>query len=238
MPENKLIVYVDGSKDGTVEWLAKKDIGFIYGKWKGLGTATNAMVRQADSEFLCMVGDDTVFSPNWDKNFLFWAREDKIICPVLIEPPGMIRGRRTLGTAETAFGSEPKEFNEEAFVEYVKRISKHELVPSRWGAYFLTRELFYKIGEFDERFNPWGLFETDFFMRLMTKCPEVKVRQALDVIVYHFVSGSNIFSEWETLGPILDEKFKEKWGMSTGKASQKIDKWVGFRQEEKIDKDV
>jgi len=188
----------------------------------------NIMARGAKADVLCIMGDDTVFSPSWDINALSWVREDRVICPLLLEPFGMVRGKHTMGTAETNFGSEPEEFNEEAFLEHVKKITKHELIPRRWGTCCLTRNLFYKIGEYDERFNPWGLFEADFFMNLMTKFPEVEVRQALDVILYHFVGGSQIFSIWGTIGPKLDAEFKKKWGISTGIAAQKINKWVGY----------
>jgi len=216
LPDNRLIVHVDGSIDGTREWLQNEGVEHTYDEWKGIPHAVNTLAKKSDSEFIGFINDDVVFSPDWDKNVLSWLKDDVIICPDLLE------------AQMSDFGKTPEEFNEEAFVKYVEEKSEHRLEPKHWGLWFMKRELFFKNGLHDLNYKPYGMEDIDFYMRLKKNFPDVRIYVAHDFILYHFVAGSKSKVEggWAKIGPRIDAYFKKKWEMGTGEATKILREWV------------
>ena len=132
--ENEIIVAVDGYVEESQEILDKyKDnINVLdLGQNQGMQQALNLGVINASNEIIFIVNDDNVFCKDWDKAILdtLKDKEKTVLTLNQIEPtgPGIFK------FPVKDFGSNPKEFKYNEFIEYEKSIKKDTLtvdVPS------------------------------------------------------------------------------------------------------------
>lgn len=209
--ENEVLIHVDGSTDGTVEWLEENAFEFTRSEWTGIYSGWNNAAERAAKPYMILFSDDMFVSPNWDINLLEWCGEDKVIVPRLVEPePGSYPPPCDCGRG-------PGSFNESKFIKYAEKISGKELTSQSFGAYCIPTEKFRSVGGFDTRFNPSGVGSLDLALSIATKFRNVKFYEAGDVIFYHFQSKARYkMPNREELESESVRKFAEKWGFGPG----------------------
>ena len=126
--ENEIIVAVDGFVEESQEILDKykDDINVLdLVQNQGMQQALNLGVMNATNEIIFIVNDDNVFCKDWDKVILdtLKDKEKTVLTLNQIEPtgPGIFK------FPVKDFGSNPKEFKYNEFIEYEKSIRKNEL---------------------------------------------------------------------------------------------------------------
>ena len=163
--------------------------------------AYNTASKMANGEYVAFINSDMAFSPNWLENLMNKIDDTKIVNSRLVE-----RGILRSGTygIERNFGNVPGDYNESAFLEFAKQISKNELLP---GGLFmpcviktehLRRINYYPEGNivpgsniFEPRYakvgEPCIPGDQVFIARLKTI--GVGHFSAFDSIIYHFQQG-------------------------------------------------
>ena len=130
-----ILVVVDGSTDGTVEYLQSQGIPYLYrwekkrpGSEKEGGTRPQLIRRCyanldlgglfAQSDVLFFGNDDTVFSPRWDEKLLPYADTHQIVVNQIVEPGVEVPPWH--GILQRNFGANIKEFNMAAWTAFAK----------------------------------------------------------------------------------------------------------------------
>lgn len=207
--DNQICIHVDGSTDGTIDWLKKAGYSYTIDEWIGTYTSWNRAAKRATKDFLILAMDDLYFGPAWDINLRRWVRKDRILTPRLVEP--------TEGSFPPPCdcGRTFQDFDEDKFIKYVKEISRHELKPHGFGVLTLHKDVFWDVGGFDPICDPIACGTADLLMMLHEKHPELRHFQALDVIVYHFQRKAVVkIPNKQELDDRAVRRFEEKWGMS------------------------
>ena len=219
--KNQVCIHVDGSTDGTVEWLKKVGISHTVGQHRGMYTAWNKAAEQASKEYFFQGEDDLYFCPGWDTNLAKWleeVEEDTVIITRLVEPfPGSF-------PPIVDCGRTPEDFNEEKLVEWVKNNSEHKLMKQHFGLWTIRREVWRKIGGYDEAYNPTGTGNADLRMKMYKEGGMRKWRMACDVMIYHFKPQPDIIPHAVDHSNVMKnvDYFTRKWGMSPQEAVEKI----------------
>ncbi len=99
----ELLVVVDGSEDGTVEWLQSEHIPYLY-RWEhkrppaecnggNRGTLISRCYANLDlggtlvrTPIVYFGNDDTVFSPGWDVGLAEHVTDDNLVANQIVEP--------------------------------------------------------------------------------------------------------------------------------------------------------
>lgn len=217
---NEVLIHVDGSKDGTIQWLEENGYEFTQSEWRGLYSGWNTAAESATKPYMIAYSDDFIAGPDWDLNLVKWLREDRVIVPRLVEP--------TFGSYLPVYdcGRTPETFDEKKFVEYAKKIRERRLKPHAFGAPTLLTKRFRDIGGFDTRFDPLSIGDADLVLRLSEKYLSTKFYEARDVILYHFqyASKSKIPNKQkEEFGRRNAKRFEEKWGFGVGEVYTRIE---------------
>jgi len=67
---HEVIVYVNSSTDGTLEFLRNNQVKYLYNKTNvGLCKAMNEGVKISKNEYIVYAHDDMYFCPDWDEEF-------------------------------------------------------------------------------------------------------------------------------------------------------------------------
>lgn len=217
--ENEILIHVDGSTDGTVEWLEKNAFEFTSSEWTGIYSGWNRAAEQATKSYIILFSDDMYPAPRWDTNLLAWLKETTIIVPRLVEPsPGSYPPPYDCGRS-------PETFNEERFVAYAEKIMEQRLKLHTFGAFSMSTERFRSIGGFDTRFDPVGVGSIDLITALKQKYPNTEFFEAEDVVLYHFQCAA--FSKIPNRAELCDRsvrRFEEKWGFGVQEAYMRLEK--------------
>lgn len=154
----------------------------------------NFGIKNCKGDFVVLINSDNMFSPNWLKNLKDKLNKSLIICSQLIE-----RNHPKFGIFPTAikgeFGAHPDNFLEEEFLNFIKSISKNELIPG--GAYMpcmTYKENFKKVGYYPEGNIAGKTFDEVIQYgdeNLYEKLKKIGIEHvtACDSIVYHFKEG-------------------------------------------------
>lgn len=220
-PDTEIIIHVDGSTDGTVEWLEEKGYEFTHSKWIGAYSGWNTAVEKASNPYMILYSDDMFCAPNFDVNLLKWSKMNRVLVPRLVEP--------AFGSYPPIYncGKTPITFDEDKFIKYAEKIAESRLKPNTFGAFSLSTSRFRDIGGFDARFDPCGVGSIDLITTLVKIFPDTRFYEALDVILYHFqtASVSKIPNKTE-LDQRSVRRFEEKWGFGVGNAYRRLKKGI------------
>lgn len=214
---HEVLIYSDGSKDGTLEWLrGQKDIRWQHDHRNlGICTAMNRVAKMATRDYLFFPNTDHVLSPGWDEALLkHLGRRTVVSCQCIepgIVPVASIFHARNCGTRWD-------EFDEARFHAAVREVSKPRQVSGVNYPFVLSKSLWNEVGGLDERFNPGPANDPDLFYRMTFA--GAKMVRAEDVVIYHFSGKSSRLAdeaktehvEWHLVTERNEERFLEKWG--------------------------
>lgn len=212
---NQIIVVVDGFIEECKEILEiyKDHIQVIdLGHNQGMQQALNVGVFNASYEKIVIVNDDNVLCKDWDEIILNNLEENEIITINQIEPKEGI-----FNFPVKDFGTHPKEFNYEGFIDYEVKIRKDGSSPDGGIFPFAMWKVDYMIvGGFDTLYQSPFICDWDFFLKLDLNGKIFK--RIHNGHFYHFVSmatkkGKNKESMIASESPAANV-FVYKWGMA------------------------
>ncbi|MEW6685303.1 MAG: glycosyltransferase family 9 protein [Candidatus Edwardsbacteria bacterium] len=219
--KHEVIIYVDGSTDGTQAYLREKKSEFIQGATnQGVCTATNIAVSKATQQYLFLINDDVFFGPDWDVNLIKHVSPNMVISGVYLEPGSIPVAPCYL---EYNCGRVWSEFDENTFLKACQRF-QHErggkTKPAICYPFLISKILWEEVGGLDPRFNPGPGSDPDFFYRLALSPRRIKMIQAQDVLFYHFSGRSSRFAKdakqprwkWSYFRWRNRRRYKKKWG--------------------------
>jgi len=214
---HEILIYSDGSTDGTAPWLrAERDLVWQHDrKNRGICTAMNRVARMATREYLFFPNTDHVLGPGWDTALLARLAARTVVSCQCIEP-GIVPVAPIFHARNC--GTRSDEFDEARFHLAVREVSKNQETPGVNYPFALPKALWEDVGGLDERFDPGPANDPDLFYRLSFL--GARMVRAEDVIVYHFSGKSSRMAdeakaerrEWHEITDRNERRFVEKWG--------------------------
>ncbi len=208
---HEIIVVDNNSQDGLKEMLAENfpSIKFIQtGENRGMGAGNNAGIKVAQGQYVLILNPDVVVLPGAIENLIqFIDTREKIGCVA----PQLLNPNRTFQPSSYRFPeffiplfirTGLRKFGENKVKEYFMSEASQELAHqidwARGSALLLRREVFDKIGGFDERFFMY-LEDVDLCRRLWQAGYEIWYLPTAKMIHYYFrESGGDKW--WRDLG--------------------------------------
>lgn len=183
----ELIIIDNSSTDGTVDYLKqlekeKDNITVIYNSEnKGYSKGNNQGLKIANGEYIGLLNNDILLSPNWHKP-LFDKLQDKetgLVSPAVLQS-AIVKENNFLKTAKKTAGKSQTDYQETVKCDFSCVIFKQELVNM--------------IGYFDENFSP-AYFEDD----------DLSVRAILAGYKNYISNKSYIYHKTSSTGKKLPE---------------------------------
>jgi glycosyltransferase involved in cell wall biosynthesis len=230
----EVCIVVDGCTDETEEWLTEflsKPRRVSYklaqrSEQKGAYSGWNLAAKIATKSHVLVGEDDFYYCPNWDTNLFAWTKDSGIspstlISHQLIEPfPGSYLMH------DCGDGPAGKAFDEKKLLKYVQANTRHAFTFQTFNMPFMPRELWNKLGGYDEQFDPVTTGTVDLLYRLYQK-PRRSII-VFDSYAYHFKPQVRLIPH--KVSPDYVKKFQEKnhinfekkWGITVATALKKI----------------
>jgi len=164
--KNEIIVAVDGFFEESAEILKKyaHDIVVLdLVNNKGMQTALNLAVMNANNECIVIINDDNVLCKDWDRIILEQYQPDFIFTINQIEPTGP----GIFNFPVNNLGKQPSEFRYDEFIEYEQTIRNNQLTCD--GGIFpfvISKKDYMIVGGFDTLYNSPFICDWDFFLKL------------------------------------------------------------------------
>lgn len=215
--DHEIVIYSDGSSDGTLAWL-RKETGIVWRhdrKNLGICTAMNRVAEQASREYLFFPNTDHVLAPGWDEALLKRLAPRKVVSTQCIEP-GVVPVASIFHARNC--GTRFDEFNEELFSQAASDLAQDRETPGVNYPFVISKALWKELGGLDQRFDPGPANDPDLFYRLSLM--GIKMVRAEDVLTYHFSGKSSRLAEetnreteeWHRITDRNEARFEEKWG--------------------------
>lgn len=225
----EILVHANNFSPEMKEYASKENFEvFEYSdKNDGVALSVNSLARQATGDIIFYIGDDVYVAPNWDVA-LVRKFNDNIFYQYLT--PCMFGSRGTSPTKNYPidYGRTPEAWREQDFLDewWDRRIIKEDIV-SGSGPVFVRKELWDKVGGFDEEY--WPGFGTDpdliakIYFTAKKEGKPYEFRGVADSGVYHFqcISTEQILHDG-TYRDRANMRFIKKWGMWPRKLSEII----------------
>jgi glycosyltransferase involved in cell wall biosynthesis len=183
--DHEILVWVDASEDGTIEWLIENQIKHLINpnsEPQGIAAGYNRCIEAASNDIVCMFHADMFMGKNFDLNLLKHLTKNKVVSGTRIEPPLHPEGKEKI---VKDFGMYPEDFNEEQFNKFVDQIQNQQKdlttrgIFAPWVCY---KEDIINIGLHDEYFHSYHE-DSDIFNRFILNGMEII--QSRDALVYH-----------------------------------------------------
>jgi len=193
--ENEIIVYVDASNDGTIEWLQANKVTYLVnetGTPKGIAYAYNRCIEAAETDIVCMFHADMFMGKDFDKNVLKHIKPKTVIAGTRIEPPLHPEGKEKI---VKDFGMYPEDFTEEAFnlfVQQEQEASKDQVTYGIFAPWACYKSELLQIGLHDESFHSYQE-DSDIFNRMILS--GMTCIQSRDALVYHLTCRGGQFQD-------------------------------------------
>ena len=203
---HEVIVYVNSSTDGTLEFLRNNQVKHLYNETNvGLCKAMNEGVKISKNEYIVYAHDDMYFCPDWDEEFYNEIKKtsakDFFLSGTMIQP--------FKSFIYLDCGSSVENFNEKKLLNEYKNIPFNDFQGSTWAPSLIPRNTWDKVGGFSEEYGPGLGSDPDFNMKLWKV--GVRLFKGLgNSRVYHFSSVS-LRKKISNNG---SRTFLLKWGIS------------------------
>lgn len=207
----EIIVIVNGSKDGTVEYLRKVQGNIrmrIPSTNLGFAGAVNQGLMMAKGDMIMILNDDTVVTTNWLTNLIHCLNSDHavgIVGPVT----NYISGEQQIDTRFDSIN---------AMQEFA--CSYNHSDPGRWVptgrltgfCMLMRRETFHRLGYFDEGYEMGNCEDDDYNLR--ARLLGLNLVIAKDTFIYHYgsVSMKSLGPDFETVYGKNLAFYSKKWG--------------------------
>ena len=220
-PHVNLIIYDDGSTDGTYEWLQSLNDHHLtferFEKRIGHTVLYDKGFRAAVTEYVGILHADMVIAPNFFELLFPRLRKGVVISARCVEPPMHGEGMEKI---VKNFGMTAEDFDYVKFSKFAKESSTEDTLPALFAPWFVHKEEYFsKVGGHDLRFAPYGWEDADIFVRMMRA--NLQPIQYKDMLVYHFTQRGhkwnhgkvgNYDTDYQLQMPICRNRFIEKWG--------------------------
>jgi len=203
---HEVIVYVNSSTDGTLEFLRNNQVKHLYNETNvGLCKAMNEGVKISKNEYIVYAHDDMYFCPEWDKEFYNEIKKtnekDFFLSGTMIQP--------FKSFIYLDCGTSVENFNEKKLLSEYKNIPFEDFQGSTWAPSLIPKVTWNKVGGFSEEYGPGLGSDPDFNMKLWKI--GVRLFKGLSKCrVYHFSSISLRKKAWNNGA----KTFLLKWGVS------------------------
>ncbi len=149
----ELIVIDNGSSDGTAEYLSECSSIRVIANMENLGCAVawNQGVKASGARWVVILNNDTILSPNWLDGLLDFAREKGVD----IASPAFREGEYNYNIIE----------HSRDFVQRMHSVARMGI--AQGICFMVKREVFDRIGLFDEHFRIGQFEDRDFFRRAL-----------------------------------------------------------------------
>ena len=205
--KHEVIVYINEGKDGTRDYLSKKNYKTIFSENnKGVCVAFNQGVNLASYKYLVLAHDDMYFCPGWDQVFqneLENISEDKdfFMSGTMVQPFSSY--------LEFDCGKTYEDFNEKKLLNGVNKFRFDNFQGTHWQPSLIPKTTWNKVDGFSEEFSPGLGSDPDFNMKLWKL--GVRLFKGLGKCrVYHFSSVSLRKKTWNN----GSKTFLLKWGIT------------------------
>ena len=203
---HEVIVYVNSSTDGTLEFLRNNQVKHLYNETNvGLCKAMNEGVKISKNEYIVYAHDDMYFCPDWDEEFYNeikkTSEKDFFLSGTMIQP--------FKSFIYLDCGTSVENFNEKKLLSEYKNIPFEDFQGSTWAPSLIPKVTWNKVGGFSEEYGPGLGSDPDFNMKLWKI--GVRLFKGLSKCrVYHFSSISLRKKAWNNGA----KTFLLKWGVS------------------------
>jgi len=190
-----IIVFVDSSNDGTVEWLTANNVRFLINETnmpKGIAYGYNRCVEAADTEVVCMFHADMYMAPGFDEAILKYMEPRTVVAGTRIEPPLHPEG---LEKIVKTFGMYPEDFQETEFLEYTAHKRKEFVDKTTRGIFApwaILKNEFISLGLHDENLHSFHE-DSDIFNRFVLS--GMSIVQTWEGYVYHLTCRGGQFQD-------------------------------------------
>jgi GT2 family glycosyltransferase len=219
--DNEIIVWVDSSNDGTIEWLKENKITHLINpnpNPQGIAIGYNRCIEAASNDIVCMFHADMFMGKGFDKNLIKHLKPKTVISGTRIEPPLHPNGKEKI---IRDFGMYPEDFKEEEFNQFISKIQKSEKDKVTYGIFapwICYKDEIIEMGMHDQSFHSYHE-DSDIFNRFVLN--GVKLIQSRDALVYHLTCRGGIYQDGiEQI--TKDEKFHN---MKNNAAKNYLRKW-------------
>ena len=218
----KILVYVDSSNDGTIEWLTEHSINFIVNETntpRGIAYGYNRCIEQAETDIVCMFHADMYMAKGFDTAILKYISDGVVVSGTRIEPPLHPEGEEKI---VHGFGMYPEDFNEAAFLEFAyNKVIEHSGRTTRgiFAPWAIHKKDILAVGLHDENLHSYHE-DSDIFNRFVLA--GFTILQTWEGYVYHLTCRGGQFQngiEQVTTNPqfhsMKQKSFREfirKWG--------------------------
>lgn len=210
--DHQLLVHVQESCDGTIDWLRSEGIAYTQSeKNLGLSAAANLVSKKATKDYICLIDDDMYVLPKWDEQLIrfvnYYRLKNFWLVSTMLERSGQY-------TLKASFGQDLEEFDE---IRLLKRYSWYQnvmepLVNNSSLPGLIPREIWQRVGGYDEDFPTVGS-EIGLAKKLFDAGCEALAVTVPASLVYHFQARSTgRVSDIENLQTNRDETFLHKYG--------------------------
>ncbi|MFN4298167.1 MAG: glycosyltransferase family 2 protein [Thermaurantimonas sp.] len=188
--KHQIILAINEGYDGTLEFADERQISYVHFKENvGVCIAVNAARSLAVSDYLVYMNDDMVPLPGWDLALMEEVRKSDsklfMISSTMIEPyetnnPCVIVQN---------FGSDCKNFDENAALLFAKKYSKNNWKGASWPPFVVHKDVWDIVGGFGIEYSPGFYSDPDFSLKLYL----IGVRHFIGCgksLVYHFGTKS------------------------------------------------
>jgi glycosyltransferase involved in cell wall biosynthesis len=220
----KLIIFNDGSSDGTTEWLESiTDENLQYETYEeriGHTILYDKGFQMAQTEYVGILHADMVVSKNTIPNIIDRLERNTILSVTCIEPPIHPEGAEKV---QMDFGMYPNEFKYDDFTEFCKTYGNDvsgQTHDSLFAPWFIHKEEYMnRIGKHDTLFAPYGWEDSDIFVRMALA--DFDIVRLKDTFVYHFTQRGHKWkngqlgdfnSDYKKQMMNMQREFIRKWG--------------------------
>ena len=190
--DHEIIVHVNGSTDGTQEFLTSNDIKFTESEHNlGVAEAVNCAAKEATKEVLFFTDNDILMLPGWDSALATFALDNNAkhnwwINSLMIEP----NGNNPCCIAPHSYGTHPSLFDEERLLKDIPKFLGRESVVSTYMPAVLSKKAWESLGGANTDLKAMGAgWDDELAFRYWHKLVCRNYPTAPESLCYHFQAG-------------------------------------------------